>query len=84
MSKLLSVFLPTTVPPPGCGDPGVPDNGLRIGDDFRVGAIVYYRCFDDYDLVGSKFRVCQEDGQWSNSLPTCERFNGKKPPLCIN
>lgn len=49
----------TTVPPAGCSDPGVPDNGLRVGDDFSVGAAVFYRCFDDYDLVGAKFRVCQ-------------------------
>ena len=67
----------TTVPPAGCSDPGVPDNGLRVGDDFSVGAAVFYRCFDDYDLVGAKFRVCQNDSQWSDSLPTCVRFNGK-------
>lgn len=71
------IILSPTVPPAGCGDPGVPDNGQRIGSDFSEGATVFFRCFDDYDLVGTNFRVCQAGGQWSNSVPTCVRFNGE-------
>jgi len=61
----------------GCGDPGTPVNGKRIGDDFSLGAVVFFRCFDDFDLVGSKFRMCQSDGVWSGIQPICKPFNRK-------
>lgn len=73
-------FYPHTDPPPGCGDPGTPENGRRLGDNFTVGAVVFFRCNDDYDLVDSKFRICQENGLWSGTQPTCQPFNGK---FCI-
>lgn len=55
----------------------MPDNGRRIGKVFSSGSTVFYRCFDDYDLVGSKYRVCQEDGSWSSDTPTCVPFKSK-------
>ena len=63
-------------PQPGCGDPGVPSNGRRIGDSFSVQSVIFFRCFDDYDLVGSKYRECRADGTWSGTQPTCRRFDG--------
>ena len=71
-------YLSTTVRPPGCGDPGIPTNGRRFGDNFTVGAVVFFRCDDDFDLIGSKFRVCQGNGLWSGAQPTCQPFNGKQ------
>lgn len=65
-----------SVPPPNCGDPGTPINGRRLGSDFTLGGIVYFRCRDDFDLVGSKFRECQSNGLWSGEQPTCQPFNG--------
>ena len=64
------------VPLPGCGDPGVPSNARKIGDVYSVGSVVFFRCYDDYDIVGSKYRVCQENGVWSGTQPTCQSFNG--------
>lgn len=63
------------VPQPGCGDPGVPSNGRRMGDVFSSGSVVFFRCFDDYDLIGSKYRTCQSSGRWSGTQPTCRPFN---------
>lgn len=65
------------VRPPGCGDPGTPENGRKIGTNFTVGAVVFFRCFDDFDLVGSKFRICQENATWSGTQPVCQAFNGE-------
>lgn len=65
------------VPPPGCGNPGTPQNGRRLGSNFTVGAVVFFRCFDDFDLVGSKFRICQSNGSWSGTQPVCQPFNSE-------
>eukprot|EP00731_Ephydatia_muelleri_P030228 Em0021g751a len=54
-----------------CGDPGVPLNGARSGDDFRLGATVYYTCNANFDLVGPGSRKCQGSGVWSDALPLC-------------
>ena len=70
-----SCFISARVP--GCGDPGTPVNGRRIGNIFSVGAMVFFRCFDDFDLIGSKFRKCQPSGLWSGVQPVCNPFNGK-------
>ena len=67
-------------PSPGCGDPGTPENGRRIGDDFSVGSVVFFKCFDDYDLVGSAYRECLSTGVWSGTQPTCQPFVGKGFP----
>lgn len=69
---------PTQPPTPNtCGDPGTPTNGVKIGSDYSIGAVVKYRCRVSYLLVGSSSRVCQIDGSWSDSLPSCVRQGGK-------
>ncbi len=56
-----------------CGDPGVPSNGRRIGEDFSAGATVTYECNQGFSLVGFNSRTCRgTDGKWSGFLPTCE------------
>lgn len=64
--------------PVGCEDPGTPHNGRRIGDDFRLGATVYYECDDNFQLVGPGSRVCQDSGLWDGFLPTCSPVSGLK------
>ena len=59
--------------PTECGDPGTPDDGVRRGDNFRIGASVHYECNDGFELVGPASRVCRPDGLWSGFLPTCQR-----------
>lgn len=56
-----------------CGDPGVPANGLRYGDDFVVGQNVSYICQPGYtmELNGSRVRMCTTNGTWSGVMPTC-------------
>ena len=64
------------VPAPSCEDPGVPLNGRRIGDNFTVGAVVFFQCFGGFDIVGSRFRVCREGGVYSGAQPTCQPVDG--------
>lgn len=33
-----------------------------------------YTCGDMYSLAGPESRVCQENGNWSDTLPTCSKF----------
>ena len=58
----------------GCPNPGQPDNGNTIGDDFSVGATVNHTCNVGYVLDGESERECLPSGNWSDPLPTC---NGK-------
>ncbi len=50
-----------------CGEPDVPTSaGTSFGDVAR------YSCDTGYTLNGPAERTCQADGQWSESVPTCE------------
>lgn len=70
--------------PDDCGDPGTPAFGTRFGNDFRVGATVYYECNSGYRLEGSESRQCQASGVWTGRLPQCieitkSKYNLKSP-----
>ena len=39
-----------------------------------AGSEANYSCIDGYKLVGVTTRVCQDNGEWSDSEPVC---NGK-------
>ncbi|KAM6977905.1 CUB and sushi domain-containing protein 1-like [Aplochiton taeniatus] len=58
-----------------CPDPGVPENGKRIGSAFQVGSSVQFSCDDSYVLQGSKSITCQSVTEtlaaWSDHRPTC-------------
>ncbi|XP_056586554.1 complement factor B-like [Triplophysa dalaica] len=54
-----------------CPDPGVPPGSHRTGTMFKIDDKVTYRCENKLALIGSKQRVCQEDGQWSGTEPQC-------------
>ncbi|MGH0126924.1 UNVERIFIED_CONTAM: hypothetical protein FKN15_027997 [Acipenser sinensis] len=58
-----------------CLDPGIPENGKRIGSDFRVSASVQFSCDDSYVLQGSKSITCQKVtdtlAAWSDHRPVC-------------
>uniref|UniRef100_A0A667YSV6 C3/C5 convertase n=1 Tax=Myripristis murdjan TaxID=586833 RepID=A0A667YSV6_9TELE len=54
-----------------CADPGIPPGGTRTGNIFGIGDKVVYGCNDKMFLVGSSKRVCQENGQWTGTEPTC-------------
>ena len=66
----------------GCGDPGVPVHGYKIGDNYWAGEMVTFACDTGYHLEGPTNRLCLENGNWSNVVPTCKKVlhtdSGKK------
>ena len=54
-----------------CSDPGEPENGVRIGDDFADGQMVAYRCNENFSLVGASASFCVA-GQWNSTKPSCK------------
>ncbi|XP_072517770.1 complement factor B-like [Salminus brasiliensis] len=54
-----------------CPDPGTPPGAGRTGHIFNIDDKVTYRCDNKLKLLGSKVRVCQDDGQWSGQEPEC-------------
>eukprot|EP00063_Salmo_salar_P060825 XP_014035660.1 PREDICTED: CUB and sushi domain-containing protein 1-like isoform X3 [Salmo salar] len=58
-----------------CPDPGIPENGKRMGSDFQVGASIQFSCDDSYVLQGSKSITCQRVTEtlaaWSDHRPIC-------------
>ena len=57
----------------GCGDPGVPVHGYKIGENYWAGEMVAFACDAGYHLEGPTNRLCLENGHWSNVVPTCKR-----------
>ncbi len=72
---------PSFLPPPhfsisvviNCGDPGVPANGLRYGEDFTIGQNISFQCQPGYRMEedGSPVRTCTQNGTWSGNMPLC-------------
>ena len=57
-----------------CGDdPGFPKNGQRSTISTVYTSVVRYSCLSGYTLQGSDRRTCQSNGEWSGSLPQCNR-----------
>ncbi|CAH2222352.1 Hypothetical predicted protein [Pelobates cultripes] len=58
-----------------CPDPGIPEQGKRIGSDFRLGSSIQFMCNDGYDLQGSKSITCMKVSDmfaaWSDHRPVC-------------
>ncbi|KAA8591557.1 hypothetical protein FQN60_016931, partial [Etheostoma spectabile] len=58
-----------------CGDPGIPANGLRFGDDVMVGQNVTFMCQPGYVIIGGDTavtRTCTNNGSWSGTMPVCQ------------
>ncbi len=60
--------------PQRCGDPGHVPNARRDGLVFNFPHSVNYKCDAGYTMRGISQRFCQNDGNWSGRLPTCERI----------
>lgn len=43
---------------------------IRVTDE---GQTATYHCLSGYKLVGNKYRICQENAEWSGQDPVCER-----------
>ncbi|XP_077970545.1 sushi, von Willebrand factor type A, EGF and pentraxin domain-containing protein 1-like [Styela clava] len=64
-----------------CGKPPIPENGAVIDYNplklkYQVYEGIEYICNQYYSLKGGDTNVCEENGSWKNSAPTC------KPPVC--
>ena len=55
-----------------CGELDDPDNGQVSHDETTVGSIATYTCDPGFNIVGNMTRICQENGDWSGTEPTCE------------
>ena len=55
----------------GCGDPGTPKNGRKVGVTYSVNSKVYFSCELGYELMGSEDRKCQPNGSWTGQQPVC-------------
>ncbi|XP_064616534.1 sushi, von Willebrand factor type A, EGF and pentraxin domain-containing protein 1-like [Liolophura sinensis] len=64
-----------------CPDPGWPENGRRIGNDFREGQSVRFQCLSGYELRGSPNRTCQGTRKWSGKPAVCDKGGSRCPPL---
>uniref|UniRef100_A0A4W3I336 Sushi, von Willebrand factor type A, EGF and pentraxin domain containing 1 n=1 Tax=Callorhinchus milii TaxID=7868 RepID=A0A4W3I336_CALMI len=72
---------PPVCVPTDCGLPPHIDFGgptLDIGamdlletSEFLCGAMISYYCYKGYETVGPTALMCQEDGTWNGSAPTC-------------
>ena len=56
-----------------CGDPGIPANGGRTLTSTTTNSTVEYNCDMGFNLEGDAVRTCQIIGEWTGTLPTCER-----------
>ncbi|KAM8868855.1 CUB and sushi domain-containing protein 3-like isoform 4-T4 [Spinachia spinachia] len=58
-----------------CGEPGIPANGLRFGEEITVGQNVTFMCQLGYVMTGadsSVTRTCTNNGTWSGTMPACK------------
>ncbi|XP_028834623.1 CUB and sushi domain-containing protein 3-like isoform X3 [Denticeps clupeoides] len=69
-----------------CGDPGIPANGLRSGEDFTIGHNVTYACMTGFIVVNTSgvTRTCSHNGTWSEMLPACKAVTCPQPPTIHN
>lgn len=64
---------PPRCDPIDCGDPGTPVNGkVQLTAGTKLNSVVRYSCSVGYVFAGARERICQVDGSWSGSLPSCE------------
>ena len=73
LSFYILFYCTTLFPVVNCGDPGTPSNGRRTGSSTTYNSVVTYTCNTGYTRQGSSSRTCQSNGQWSGSLPRCNR-----------
>lgn len=56
-----------------CGDPGVPANGLRLGNDFTYGSTVSFQCSPGFTMDADRAStlICTKDRTWNGTKPVC-------------
>ena len=61
-----------------CTDPGVPNNGSRLGSDFTNSSVVSFTCNNGYTLQGTGSVLCYR-GSWTASIPNCKNMTSPSP-----
>ena len=61
-----------TCTPVTCPVLTIPDNGNISTTAQTFGSYATYSCNEGYNMVGENIRICQPEGYWSASSPTCE------------
>ena len=54
-----------------CGNPEIPTAGVLSILNTTAGSSAIYNCFEGYNLIGERERVCLNNGTWSGSVPSC-------------
>ena len=68
-----------------CGPPSPIVNGYSIGNGYNYGSEVQFICYPGYMIKKqSNVTVCNEDGEWSGSTPTCHIMYCKHPVVPQN
>ena len=78
-----STPIPNCVPVP-CGNIESIDNGNFTITSNTFGGMVTFFCDEGYEMQGESVRVCQPDGHWSSTQPTCVAGKCEAPPLIEN
>ena len=68
----------------GCTDPGIPANGVRIGNDFSYNSSVSFSCYPGYQLNGIAAITCDVESKWSTNLPSCDVIHCSAPVVPDN
>ncbi|KAH3700415.1 hypothetical protein DPMN_075391, partial [Dreissena polymorpha] len=56
-----------------CGNPSEPENGLvNYAEGTTYNQSAAYSCIPGYEMNGIMLRVCQADGSWKGTSPTCQ------------
>ncbi|XP_067016849.1 sushi, von Willebrand factor type A, EGF and pentraxin domain-containing protein 1-like isoform X1 [Acropora muricata] len=56
-----------------CKDPGTPQNGRKQkGSRYIYDGVVKFKCDTNYTLSGEKKIRCQENKEWTGSIPKCQ------------
>ncbi|XP_006818720.1 complement C1r-B subcomponent-like [Saccoglossus kowalevskii] len=71
-----------------CTTPTVTDHliisSAHQNDIFNHGDVITFTCKQGYGLIGESLMSCQDDGQWSNNIPTCTAVSCGVPPSSAN
>ncbi|XP_048681763.2 CUB and sushi domain-containing protein 2 isoform X3 [Caretta caretta] len=69
-----------------CGDPGVPANGFRLGNDFNYNKTVAFQCIPGYMMESDRASslICTKDRTWNGTKPVCKAITCKSPQVIPN
>ena len=56
-----------------CGELRSPSNGVVDYEDTVFQSVATYSCNKGFEISGEETRICNEDGSWLGSMPSCKR-----------